>query len=204
MSYTYSVLPIKSSRAVLFRFDIMELWSDLPRSPLTIVLDDAKQKILEIVLLQRPIMSPGDPNNAFEIIRAELVLRPENEPRSASKQVMWFQDYDSFGKKGTTLHLVNSASDSLVAYISSGIWSLVIVVVAIVATFVGICLCCFFALGLHRDEYDMAQKGKKRRKDGTWGSIDVEKARRFMAPEELGLRSGGDDCWGWEEGLIDR
>ena len=192
LSYSYSLRPIKASRALLFHFDIMELWSDLPENPITVILDDPKQTVLEIVLLQRPLMSPGDPSNGFEIIRAELIVRPQSESRRGRK-TMWFQDWDNHGKKGTPSHLMNSASDSLMEYISSGVWGLFVFIMAIIIIFFTLCLCCIFGFGLHKDEYELAQHGKRKggRQSGSWGGNDVEKARRFKSAEELGFRSGG-------------
>lgn len=193
LSYSYSLRRIQASKALLFHFDIMEIWSDLPETPITVILDDPKQKVLELVLLQRPLLSAGDAANAFEIIRADLVPRPENESRSARK-AMWFHDWDTHGKKGTPAHLVNSASDSLVAYISSGVWSLFLFILAVIAFFVVICLFCIFGFGWHKDEYERAQHGKRRgsgKNSGNWGGNDVEKARKFRSAEELGIRTGG-------------
>jgi hypothetical protein len=173
----------------------MELWTDLTTPATTVILDDEKQKILEVLLLQRPLLSAGDPGSAYEIIRTSLIPRPA-EPNSVKGPVkvsMWFRDWDAHGKKGTASHIVNSASSSFVSYISSGVWSLLIFIVAVLALFVVVCLFVILACGWHKDDYEQAQSGKRRSSGkgsgGGWG--DVEAARRFRSPEELGLRGSG-------------
>ncbi|KAF1849363.1 uncharacterized protein K460DRAFT_365245 [Cucurbitaria berberidis CBS 394.84] len=193
LSYSYSLRRIKDSKALLFHFDIMELWSDLPESPITVILEDSRQKVLEVVLLQRPLLSAGDTGSGMEIIRAELVARPEFDDARKTRKSMWFHDWDAHGKKGTTSHMLNSASDSVTTYISSGIWALLLFSLAVIAFIIVICLFCIFGFGWHKDEYERAQHRKRRssaRESGTWGGNDVEKARKFRSAEELGLRSG--------------
>lgn len=170
----------------------MELWSELPETPITVILDDPKQKVLEVVLLPRPLLSAGDDGSGFEIVRAELVLRPATQSK-VGRRTMWFHDWDTHGKKGTTSHLVNTASDSFVTYISSGVWALFMFILAIMAFFVILCVFCIFGCGWQNDDYERAQHGKRSsgKRSGTWGGNDVEKARRFRTPEELGLRSSG-------------
>jgi hypothetical protein len=196
-SYSYSLHHIKDSNALLFHFDIVELWTDLTTPATTIILDDSKQKMLEIVLLQRPLLSAGDPGSAYEIIRADLIPRlPEpagNGIKGPKKVSMWFRDWDKHGKKGTAEHIINSTSSSFVSYISSGVWSLLVFIVAVMALFVVVCLFVIFGCGWHKDDYVQAQQGKRRSSGkgsgGGWG--DVEAARRFRSPEELGLRGSG-------------
>lgn len=199
-SYSYTLRRIKDKpQALLFHFDIMELWIDLTSPPLTIVLDDAEQKILELVLLQRPLLSPGDLTGAYEIIRANLITRPpapaKGTKRRAKVTSMWFLDWDDHGKKGTATHIVNSASSSLIAYISSGVWALFVFIFAIIGLFVVVCLFVIFGCGWCSDnDYEIAQHGKRKSSSsakGVWGGKDVEAARRFMSPEELGLRGSG-------------
>lgn len=50
-----------------------------------------------------------------------------------------------------------------------------------------VCLFIIFGCGLHKDDYEQAQHGK--RKSG--GRNDIESVRRFRTPEELGLRGSG-------------
>lgn len=194
VSYRYSLRPIKDSHALLFHLDILELWSDLPSPPITVIPDEEQQKALEVVLLERPLLSAGDAPNGFEIVRVNLVPRPDVPASRKGQKSMWFHDWDDHGKKGTPSHLLNTASDSFVEYISSGVWALFLFILAIMALFVVICLFCIFGFGWHKDEYERAQHGKRRssgRGSGSWGTNDVEKARRFKSAEELGLRSGG-------------
>jgi hypothetical protein len=190
-SYSYSLSSVKDSSALMLHFDIMELWTDLTSPPLTIIMDKEEQKILEVVLLQRPLLSAGDPASAYEIIRASLVQR--KDVRKPMKMRMWFHDWDANGKKGTATHIVNSASTSFVDYISSGVWSLFVFILAVMALFVVVCLFIIFGCGWHKDDYEQAQHGKRKSGSGkgSWGGNDIESVRRFMAPEELGIRGSG-------------
>ncbi|KAF2126833.1 hypothetical protein P153DRAFT_433340 [Dothidotthia symphoricarpi CBS 119687] len=185
ISYAYSLRHVKDSTALVFQFDISELWSDLPETPITVKLDDPAQKMLEVVLLQRPMLSASDPGPAYEIIRTSLVARPES---SAHQRTMAFHEWDAFGQKGTSAHLFSSLFDAFITYLSSGVWALFTFVFGIIGLFVVICLFCIFGWGFWKDEYEQAQHGKRRGGSGN----DVEKARRFRSAEELGLRGGGN------------
>jgi hypothetical protein len=74
---------------------------------------------------------------------------------------------------------------------------LFIFILAIMALFIVVCLFCIFGFGWHKDDYAEAQHGKRRSSGrsgsgkGAWGGNDVEAARRFKSPEELGLRGSG-------------
>ncbi|KAG9194283.1 hypothetical protein G6011_04318 [Alternaria panax] len=191
-SYSYSLRQLKDSNALVFYFDIMEMWTDLTSPHLTIIMDKEQQKILEIVLLQRPLLSAGDQASVYEIVRASLVQR--KDVKKPMKMYMWFHDWDANGKKGTATHMVNSASSSFVDYISSGVWSLFIFVLAVMALFVIVCLFIIFGCGWHKDDYEQAQHGKRKSGGGGGGGggrNDIEAVRRFMTPEELGLRGSG-------------
>ncbi|KAI1516217.1 hypothetical protein Ptr86124_004754 [Pyrenophora tritici-repentis] len=196
-SYQYSLHRVKDSQARVFQFNVMQLWTDLTTPPLTVVLDQPGQKMLEVVLLPRPLLSSGDPANSYEIVRAGLVPRsPESGAKTSKgsgKVSMWFLDWDDNGKKGTATHTVNSASSYFVQFLSSGMWALFIFVVAVIALFVVVCLFCIFACGWHDDDYEKAQYRKRKTGGGkgAWAGRDVETARRFMSPEELGLRGSG-------------
>jgi hypothetical protein len=100
---------------------------------------------------------------------------------------MNFHDWDAHGEKGTSAHLVSSASDSFLRLITSGVWSLFVFILAIIGLFVVLCLFCIFWCGSAVEyEYEKAQSGKRRA-----GASDVENVKgRFMTAEELGLRSG--------------
>ncbi|EUC51145.1 hypothetical protein COCMIDRAFT_31701 [Bipolaris oryzae ATCC 44560] len=196
-SYSYTLARVKDEpKALLFQFDIMELWTDLTSPPLTVFVDGEKQKIVEVVLMQRPLLSPGDPAGAYEIIKVHLVERPPAQTKSTKgprKVSMWFHDWDTNGKKGTATHIVNSASESFVNYISSGVWALFVFVIAVIALFVLVCLFVIFGCGWwNENDYEIAQHGKKNKSSGSGGRAkDVEAARRFLSPEELGLRGSG-------------
>ena len=135
------------------------------------------------------MMSAGDANPMYEIVRADLVPRPSSASR-VKMHTMHFHDWDAHGEKGTPSHLISSTSDSFVEYISSEVWSLFVFIMATIALFVVICLFCIFGCGLGKDEYESAQHGKRR--GGARGAkSDVERGKgRFLSAEELGLRGG--------------
>ncbi|KAF7573476.1 hypothetical protein PtrM4_083810 [Pyrenophora tritici-repentis] len=172
-SYQYSLHRVKDSQARVFQFNVMQLWTDLTTPPLTVVLDQPGQKMLEVVLLPRPLLSSGDPANSYEIVRAGLVPRsPESGAKTSKgsgKVSMWFLDWDDNGKKGTATHTVNSASSYFVQFLSSGMWALFIFVVAVIALFVVVCLFCIFACGWHDDDYEKAQYRKRKTGGGERG-----------------------------------
>jgi hypothetical protein len=186
LSYAYSLRKLQGSQALVFHFDVLEVWTDLLEPAMTFKLSDEKQKMLELVLLQRPLLSPGDVSRAYEIVRVELVQRPKVGGKRKVK-TMWFQEWDVHGQKGTPGHLVAKASDASMTWITSGVWSLVLFILAVIGLFVVLCLFCIFGFGgFGGDEYERAQHGKKRGM-GT----DAEKGKgRFLSAEELGLRSG--------------
>ncbi|KAH7068221.1 hypothetical protein BKA63DRAFT_109689 [Paraphoma chrysanthemicola] len=193
LSYVYSLRRLAKSQALLFQFDVLQLWTKLPGSDFTFRLRSDEQKVLEVVLLPRPVLSPGDPGHAFEIVRAELVPRLKTT-RAKNVQTMNFDEHDSHGKIGTPSHLLSTTSDSLLEHITSGVWSLFIFILALIGLFVVLCLFCIFGCGCGADEYEKAQTGKKRgsRRQGSWSGNDVEKAKgKFMSAEELGIRSAG-------------
>lgn len=73
----------------------------------------------------------------------------------------------------------------------SGIWSLFIFIIAIMALFVVVCIFCIFGCDFCSDEYEQAQHGKTRTEKTRTRSGDLETGRRFKSPEELGLMSRG-------------
>ena len=107
---------------------------------------------------------------------------------------MWFHDWDAHGNKGTARHIVNSASSSFITYLSSGALALFVFVFAVIALFVLVGLFVIFRRGWWNEgDYEIAHHGKKNKKNssasgakGVWGGKDIEAARRFMSPEELG------------------
>ncbi|KAH7380417.1 hypothetical protein DE146DRAFT_671398 [Phaeosphaeria sp. MPI-PUGE-AT-0046c] len=187
LSYTYSLRRLKDSQARVFTFDVLEAWTDLASPPKTVTLDNDKQKVLEIVLLDRPIMSPGDMNPTYEIVRAQLVPRASTPLVRA--RTMRFHEWDVHGQKGTPAHLVAKTSDASLAWITSGVWSLLLFIMAVIALFVVLCLFLVFGCGCFGgDEYEQAQSGKKR-----GGAMnDVERGKgRFLSADELGIRGVG-------------
>ncbi|KAH8724059.1 hypothetical protein GQ44DRAFT_618875 [Phaeosphaeriaceae sp. PMI808] len=194
LSYSFALRKMKGSSALAFYFDVFEIWSDLTAPTITVPLKEKGQMVLEVVLLPRPLMSPGDVSRAYEIVRAELVER-EGVKGSGEMRSMRFHDWDSHGHKGTTSHLVSEVSESFFDYVTSGVWTLVLFIMAIIALFVVVCLFIIFGCGFGGDEYEQAQHGKHRSSNkgsGNWAGLDVEKARgKFLSAEELGLRGGG-------------
>ncbi|KAF2865507.1 hypothetical protein BDV95DRAFT_623790 [Massariosphaeria phaeospora] len=178
--------------ALLFHLDITDLHSALLSPPLSHPATDAAQQMLELVLLQRPVRSALDPSTPFEIISARLAPRPRprNPTSSAFQHTMRFLDWDAHGRKGTPAHTVAALTASLLAFIDSGVWALLVFVFAVLALFVLVCVFCVLGCGGWReDEYGRAQTGKgaSRRKGG-----DVESGRgsgrgKFLSAEDLGL-----------------
>lgn len=184
LSYAYSLRHIKDSTALVFQFEISELWSDLTETPITVKLDDPAQMMLEVVLLQRPLLSAGDPGHVNEIVRTSLVQRLGS---GAHQRTMAFHDWDIHGRKGTPAHLLSSFFDAFITYMSSGVWAIFIFALSIFSLFFLICLFCIFGWGFWKGEYEQAQHGKRR----SGGVNDIEQAKRFKSAEELGLRNGG-------------
>ncbi|KAF2015022.1 hypothetical protein BU24DRAFT_226875 [Aaosphaeria arxii CBS 175.79] len=189
LSYRASVRHISKSAAVLYQFDVEELSNGLTEKDTQFKLSDRNQKMLEIILLQRPVYAATEPPT-FEIIKAALVPRSNNPVASKDLQkTMVFKDWDSFGKKGTTAHLLTSWGDSFMHWMDSGVWALFIFVFAVVGLFCVVCLLCVFGCDLWAtDDYEQAQHGKARdeRRRGKHG--DVESGRpQFKSAEELGL-----------------
>lgn len=130
--------------------------------------------------------------SSYEIVRARLVPR-SSLPTSNSRvvQTMRFHEWDAHGQKGTPSHLIAKTSDASLAWITSGVASLFLFILAVIALFVVLCLFLVFGCGcLSGDEYERAQSGKRR---GGGGMGDVERGKgRFLSAEELGLARGGE------------
>ncbi|PSN65833.1 hypothetical protein BS50DRAFT_635044 [Corynespora cassiicola Philippines] len=214
LSYSYSLRPIRTSiessysadgstnrplNALLFQFDVLELHSDLPEHPMSHKLQSPDQKKLELILLEKPVLSPLQPAAAYEIINASLTPRSHNPPPPSSPltRTMKFPEWDAFGKKGTASHAASRMGASFLDYISSGVWALFMFCLSIIALFVVVCLFCIFGCGWCEDEYASAQHGKKRRGGsggggGGWGDVEKGKGKgRFLSPEELGIVGRG-------------
>jgi hypothetical protein len=191
ISYRHSLRAIKDSPALVLQFDILEIWSDLPETPLLHKLENANQKLLELVLLKKPVYSALEPPT-FEIIKAELVLRSQNPVAPTTlQQTMHFLEWDAHGRKGTTAHALTSFGIWLIDYLDSGVWAMFMFILAIILLFVVVCVLCVFGWGFWEDDYAQAQHGKAR-EGKRRGKSDVENAARlpFKSAEELGLSRG--------------
>ncbi|KAF2709927.1 hypothetical protein K504DRAFT_466382 [Pleomassaria siparia CBS 279.74] len=186
ISYRHSLRAIKDTPAVIFQFDVIEIWSDLPETPILHKLDNSEQKMLELVLLEKPVYSALEAP-AFEIVKASLVSRNHHPVALTSpQQTMHFLDWDENGRKGTVAHSLTAFGNWFIDFLDQGIWALFVFILVVVVLFVVVCLFIVFGWGLGQDDYEKAQvgkaKGSKRRQRS-----DVESAGRFKSPEELGL-----------------
>lgn len=194
LSYRQSLRAIKTSQGVkafLFQFDVFELWSDLPEKELRFKMDDPEQKLLEVLLVEKQLISALEPAPTYEILSASLVSRSLHlvTRPSTSQLIMHFLDWDAYGRKGTTAHFLSSWTASFVDYLASGFWALFMFILFMIALFVVVCLVCIFGWGFWEDEYEKSQHGKRRR---TRSRGDVEMAKgRFRSAEELGLMGRG-------------
>jgi hypothetical protein len=181
---------VTDSPALVFRFNVIDLWTDATPSPLTVKLDKTAQRVVQVVLLRRPIMGAGDPSPLYEIAHAEIV------PRDGSKRsprTMHWGEWDHHGRKGTPEHLLTKTVEGVGEWVGSTVLGLCVFVVAVMGLFVVLSLFCIFGWGFWKGEYQQAQSGKgSPHRTGKWGANDVERAKgRFQSPHELGLRTGG-------------
>lgn len=190
VSYRHSLRNVKTSNALealVFQFDVVELYSDLTNPALQYKLGDANQKMLEILLIQKPILSASDPSPAFEILNVRLVPRSLT---ATSRRTMHFLAWDDHGQIGTPSHLFSSGTSSFVSFLTSGFWALFGFVMAVIIVFIVVVLMCVFGWEFWRDDYEKAQQGKHRRKSSVKIRSDVESGKmrgRFKSAEELGL-----------------
>ena len=197
LSYRKSLHRIQgSSAAFLFRFDIFEIFPDVESKPVSWKLDSEQQKILELIVLEKPILSAGDAIS-YEIIKASLVPRPTTEPGSSSRvsrytQEMRFTEWDEFGQLHTVSHFLSHWGDSFIGYLSSGVWGMASFVFFVMFLFALVCAIIILGCQCCEDDemdYAGAQQGKekvRRRKTG-----DEEKRVGFKTAEELGLLGRG-------------
>ncbi|KAF2799350.1 hypothetical protein K505DRAFT_404687 [Melanomma pulvis-pyrius CBS 109.77] len=191
LSYRHSLRPIKDSPALILQFDIIELWSDLPETPISFKMDSRDQKMLELLLLERPLYSAFE-TPAFEMVKAELVARTHHPVAPTTpQQTMHFLDWDGFGRKGSVAHALTAFGASFLDFMDSGVWALFAFILAIIALFVVICIFLVFGWGFWQDDYEKAQHGKARGGKRRVRS-DVESATRlpFKSAEELGFSRG--------------
>ncbi|KAH7132644.1 hypothetical protein B0J11DRAFT_522195 [Dendryphion nanum] len=193
LSYRYTLRRIPKTAALIFQLDILELHSDLTEKPIKFELKHEEQKMIELLLLQRPIYSAHEPPS-FEIIKASLVPRT-SYPISVSsirQRTMHFRDWDEFGQKGTPTHLISTWGTALVDYLDSGVWALFFFLLAIIALFIVVCLFCIFGCDFCKDDYEKAQSGKARGERRKKSKSDLETGKIiFKSAEELGLMGRG-------------
>ncbi|KAF1951263.1 hypothetical protein CC80DRAFT_454664, partial [Byssothecium circinans] len=209
LSYRQTLQEVKTTqgthgpRVKVFRFDVFELYSDLTRPPTKYPMDRKEQKILEVLLIEKPLLSALDPTPTYEILSAKLIPRPHAKP--AGQETMHYLSWDAYGRKGTAAHLLSYIAVSFVDWIASGFWALFLFIMGAIVVFVLMCLLCIFGWGFWEGEYQSAQSGKRRNtvgqgraRSGTSGR-DLERAGRratvgkgrFLSPEELGLGARG-------------
>ncbi|PVI01055.1 hypothetical protein DM02DRAFT_613923 [Periconia macrospinosa] len=196
-SSTPSPPPLK---AKLLHLDIFEIHSALTTPPTAYPLDRKEQKILELVLLQTPLLSALSPSPAYILHSAKLIPRPHAIKIPASQQTMHYLSWDAYGRKGTPTHFLSRVAVGFANWISSGFLAILLFVLGVVVLFVGIALVCTFGWGFWRGEYESAQVGKRRRgatlggggngaasngagggwrpRSGTAGRTDLERGRR--------------------------
>jgi hypothetical protein len=187
---------VKDHAAFVFHFDVVDVISELPDPPVLWHLDDPEQEVVELILLQKPVMSALEPIN-YEILKAELV--PRTSVDNPTKEVMHFRDWDSFGQKGTPSHFFSRLGSWMVDYLATSTFGIFFFVLGVVVLFVAVCLVCLFAsagAGVWGDEYEQAQHGKSKNRRRTQrqdnGDVETGQGRlRFKTPEELGLLGRG-------------
>jgi hypothetical protein len=201
LSYGYSLRHVTNSSALVFRLNVFEAYFFPPthvpslQTPMTIKLDDPKQRVVELILLPRPLQSAGDSGPAWEIVTVRLADRDMKGSKRRMK-TMEFLAWDEFGRKGSPSHLLSTTSNSFVSYISSGLWGVSMFILGVLVLFVVVCVVCVFGWDRWSGEYDKAQSGKgrmgKSQRGGSWVGGDVEKAKgKFLSAHELGMRGAG-------------
>jgi len=186
LSYRHSLRFLKDTPAFLFQFDILEIWSDLPETPILHKVNSADQKMLEVILIEKPLISALS-SSGFEILKAELVPRSRHPVAPTSpQQTMYFLDWDSNGRKGTAAHALTAFGFWFLDFLDQGLWAMFTFIAGVIALFIVACVFCTFGWGFWRGDYEKAQHGKKRRK------TDVEAAARmpFKSAEQLGFSRG--------------
>lgn len=193
LSYGTSLHQITNSTALVFRFNIFSLYFPLTNPPTRIPLANSRQKVLELILLPRPLHSAGDSGLGWEIVNIRLSEREKKGSKRRMKMMM-FEDWDEFGRKGSPWHLVSSSSSGVVKYAGSGFWSLSITILGFMVAFVVVVLSVVYAIERYSGEYDKAQSGKGRRGaskgSGSWTDVEAAKGK-FQSAGELGMRGDG-------------
>lgn len=195
LSYGTSLSRITNSTALVYRFNVFSLHPALADQnlPATIPLSSSRQEVLEIILLPRPLHSAGDAGPGWEIIAIRLSPR-EKKGSKRRMQMMMFDDWDEFGRKGSPVHLLSSGSIGVVRYAKSGFWRLSIAILGFMVAFVVLVLGVVYAVEKYSGEFGQAGKGKGRRSaskgSGSWTDVEAAKGK-FLSVGELGGRVGG-------------
>lgn len=180
--------------ALVFQIDIVELYSDLTEPALQYKLWDPNQQMLEVLLIQKPILSASEPSPVFEILNVKFVPRSLT---ATSRRTMHYLAWDDHGKIGTPSHYFSSIITAFTSFLTSGFWALFGFIMAVIIVFIVVVLMCVFGWEFWRDDYEKAQQRKHRRVSSVKGRGDVEsgvQARmkgRFKSAEELGLGLAG-------------
>ena len=194
LSYGASLSRITNSTALVYRFNIFNLHFTLPEQQSTsISLSSSRQKVLELILLPRPLHSAGDAGPGWEIIAIRLSPR-EKKGSKRRMQMMMFDDWDEFGRKGSPVHLLSSGSSSVMRYANSGFWSLSVAILGFMVAFVVLVLGAVYAVEKCSGEFGQAGKGKARRSaskgGGSWTDVEAAKGK-FLSVSGPGGRVGG-------------
>lgn len=192
LSYRQSLRPIPKHQALVFQFDVVDIFSDQPNPPFTQALNDPEQEFVQMIILEKSVMSAFDPVPSFEIVKADLVPRKQNVPRQLP-ELMSFNDWDAFGRKGTLSHFFSSLGSWMLEFMTNSTLGLFFFMLGVVMLFVVVCIIVIFGCDPCADEYEQAQHGKSSgKKSRRQHSGDVETGGlRFKTPEELGLLGKG-------------
>ncbi|KAF9739616.1 hypothetical protein PMIN06_009158 [Paraphaeosphaeria minitans] len=132
----------------------------------------------------------SDPSPRFEILSAKLVPRTS----LSHERTMHFLAWDTHGEKGTASHALSYGISSLMDFLSSSFWAILGFAMAVIVVFIVVLLMCIFGLEFWKDEYEKAQRGKRRKSSVKSVRVDVEIGSgmgkikgRFKSAEELGL-----------------
>jgi hypothetical protein len=197
LSYRHSLRNVKTSsglEALVFQIDIVELYSDLTEPALQYKLWDPNQQMLEVLLIQKPILSASEPSPVFEILNVKFVPRSLT---ATSRRTMHYLAWDDHGKIGTPSHYFSSIITAFTSFLTSGFWALFGFIMAVIIVFIVVVLMCVFGWEFWRDDYEKAQQRKHRRVSSVKGRGDVESGvqgrmkGRFKSAEELGLGLAG-------------
>lgn len=193
LSYGTSLSRITNSSALVYRFNIFSAhFTPAGHPPTTIPLSSSRQKVLELILLPRPLHGAGDAGPGWEIIRIGLSARAKKGSKRPMTMMM-FEDWDEFGRKGSPAHALSSGSSGVVRYAASGFWSLSVAILGFVGAFVVLVLGVAYAVERYNGVYDQTPKGKGRsvsKGSGSWTDVEAAKGR-FSSAGELGGRVVG-------------